>query len=86
MTDQPIDQPTDQPAAGSRSAGPPPGPSGPSTPPADLRRRDRDQGAWVGGLILIVMGILIVTGEFKQLNIEAQNWLSNLGLDFWNQV
>jgi len=40
----------------------------------------------VGGLILIVMGILIVTGEFKQLNIEAQNWLSNLGLDFWNQV
>ena len=40
----------------------------------------------VGGLILIAMGILIVTGEFKQLNIEAQNWLSNLGLDFWNQV
>ncbi|MBS1891916.1 MAG: cytochrome c biogenesis protein CcdA [Actinobacteria bacterium] len=40
----------------------------------------------VGGLILIVMGILIVTGEFKQLNIEAQNWLSSLGLDFWNQV
>jgi cytochrome c-type biogenesis protein len=40
----------------------------------------------IGGLILIVMGILIVTGEFKQLNIEAQNWLSNLGLDFWNQV
>ena len=40
----------------------------------------------VGGLILIVMGILIVTGEFKQLNIEAQNWLSGLGLDFWNQV
>jgi cytochrome c-type biogenesis protein len=40
----------------------------------------------VGGLILIAMGILIVTGEFKQLNIEAQNWLSGLGLDFWNQV
>ncbi|HVX32605.1 MAG TPA: cytochrome c biogenesis CcdA family protein [Solirubrobacterales bacterium] len=40
----------------------------------------------VGGLILVVMGILIVSGEFKQLNIEAQNWLSNLGLDFWNQV
>ena len=35
----------------------------------------------VGGLILIVMGILIVTGEFKQLNIEAQSWSSSLGLE-----
>jgi cytochrome c-type biogenesis protein len=35
----------------------------------------------IGGLILIVMGILIVTGEFKQLNIEAQNWTSNLGIE-----
>jgi cytochrome c-type biogenesis protein len=35
----------------------------------------------VGGLILIVMGILIVTGEFKQLNIEAQSWASGLGLE-----
>lgn len=35
----------------------------------------------VGGLILIVMGLLIVTGEFKQLNIEAQSWASNLGLE-----
>ena len=34
-----------------------------------------------GGLILIVMGVLIVTGEFKQLNIEAQSWASNLGLE-----
>jgi cytochrome c-type biogenesis protein len=40
----------------------------------------------VGGLILIVMGILIWTGELFQLNIEAQNWLSGLGLDFWNSV
>jgi cytochrome c-type biogenesis protein len=40
----------------------------------------------VGGLILIVMGILIWTGELFQLNIEAQNWLSGLGLDFWNEV
>jgi len=40
----------------------------------------------VGGLILIAMGILIWTGELFQLNIEAQNWLSGLGLDFWNQV
>ncbi|MFT3862725.1 MAG: cytochrome c biogenesis protein CcdA [Solirubrobacterales bacterium] len=35
----------------------------------------------IGGLILIVMGVLIVTGEFKQLNIEAQSWSSNLGLE-----
>ena len=39
-----------------------------------------------GGLILIAMGILILTGGFVQLNIEAQNWLSGLGLDFWNSV
>jgi cytochrome c-type biogenesis protein len=35
----------------------------------------------VGGVILIAMGILIVTGEFKQLNIEAQSWSSHLGLE-----
>lgn len=35
----------------------------------------------IGGVILIVMGILIVTGEFKQLNIEAQSWSSGLGLE-----
>jgi len=39
-----------------------------------------------GGLILIAMGILIWTGQLFQLNIEAQNWLSGLGLNFWNQV
>jgi cytochrome c-type biogenesis protein len=40
----------------------------------------------VGGLILIVMGVLIWTGELFQLNIEVQNWLSEIGLDFWNEV
>jgi cytochrome c-type biogenesis protein len=39
-----------------------------------------------GGLILIAMGVLIWTGELTQLNIEAQRWLSGLGLDFWNSV
>ncbi len=39
-----------------------------------------------GGAILIVMGILIWTGQLFQLNIDAQNWLTGLGLDFWNQV
>ncbi len=40
----------------------------------------------VGGAILIAMGVLIWTGELTQLNAEAQRWLSELGLDFWNQV
>ncbi|HEV7771474.1 MAG TPA: cytochrome c biogenesis protein CcdA [Solirubrobacterales bacterium] len=39
-----------------------------------------------GGVILIAMGVLIWTGELFQLNIEAQNWLENLGVDFWNEV
>lgn len=40
----------------------------------------------LGGAILIVMGILIWTGEFFRLNIEAQSLLDRLGLDFWNSV
>jgi len=36
----------------------------------------------VGGAILVVMGVLIVTGELTKLNIEAQKVLNNLGLDF----
>ena len=39
-----------------------------------------------GGVILIGMGVLILTGELFQLNIEAQNWLERSGLDFWNDV
>ncbi|HEX8689603.1 MAG TPA: cytochrome c biogenesis protein CcdA [Solirubrobacterales bacterium] len=39
-----------------------------------------------GGLILIAMGVLIWTGELTQLNIEAQRLLSEMGLDFWNEV
>jgi cytochrome c-type biogenesis protein len=35
----------------------------------------------VGGLILIAMGVLIWTGEFQQLNTEAQNWFLGLGLE-----
>ncbi len=35
----------------------------------------------IGGVILIGMGVLILTGEFKQLNIEASSWLSGLGLE-----
>jgi cytochrome c-type biogenesis protein len=36
----------------------------------------------VGGAILVVMGVLIWTGELTQLNIEAQKLLQNVGLDF----
>src|SRR5918996_2537620 len=36
----------------------------------------------VSGVILIAMGILILTGELTQLNVNAQRWLSDLGLDF----
>jgi cytochrome c-type biogenesis protein len=35
----------------------------------------------IGGLILIAMGILILTGEFFQLNIEAQRLTNDLGLN-----
>ena len=40
----------------------------------------------VGGVILIAMGFLILSGEISQLNIEATNWLESTGLDFYNQV
>jgi cytochrome c-type biogenesis protein len=39
-----------------------------------------------GGAILIAMGVLIWTGEFFQLNIQVQDWMQRLGLDFWNSV
>lgn len=39
-----------------------------------------------GGVILIGMGILVLTGELFRLNIEIQQWLEGLGLDFWNEV
>jgi len=35
----------------------------------------------IGGAILIVTGVLIWTGEFKQLNIHIQQFLDGLGLD-----
>jgi len=40
----------------------------------------------VAGVILIVMGVLVFTGELFQLNIKAQNLLRDLGLDFYNGV
>ena len=36
--------------------------------------------------MLIVMGLMILTGELTQLNVEAQRTLSGLGLDFLYKV
>jgi cytochrome c-type biogenesis protein len=36
----------------------------------------------VSGCVLIAMGILILTGELTELNVQAQRALSDLGLDF----
>ena len=37
-----------------------------------------------GGVILIGMGLLILSGEISRLNIEAQSWLEQSGIDFFN--
>jgi cytochrome c-type biogenesis protein len=39
-----------------------------------------------GGAVLIVMGVLVYTGELFQLNIEAQKMLDRLGLNFFQDV
>jgi cytochrome c-type biogenesis protein len=40
----------------------------------------------VGGLVLIAMGVLVFTGELTRLNNEAQSWLNDLGINFFNEV
>ena len=40
----------------------------------------------VGGAILIVMVVLVWTGELTQLNARANDLLDSLGLNFFNQV
>jgi cytochrome c-type biogenesis protein len=35
----------------------------------------------VSGCILIGMGLLILTGELTRLNVEAQRFLDDVGLD-----
>jgi cytochrome c-type biogenesis protein len=39
-----------------------------------------------GGLILVAMGVLILTGELFRLNIEAQKLLDDFGLNFFSEV
>ena len=40
----------------------------------------------ISGLVLIVMGTMMLTGELTQLNVEAQRALSSLGLDFLYRI
>jgi cytochrome c-type biogenesis protein len=39
-----------------------------------------------GGAVLVAMGVLIWTGELFRLNIEAQQLLDEIGLNFFNDV
>ncbi|MGH2962063.1 MAG: cytochrome c biogenesis CcdA family protein, partial [Solirubrobacterales bacterium] len=39
-----------------------------------------------GGAILVVMGVLVYTGELFQLNIEAQKLLDRFGLNVWAEI
>ena len=40
----------------------------------------------VSGAVLVLMGVLMLTGELTQLNIEAQALLEDLGLDFLYRI
>jgi cytochrome c-type biogenesis protein len=40
----------------------------------------------LSGLILVTMGVLLFTGELQRLNIDAQNGLDALGLNFFKNV
>ena len=40
----------------------------------------------IGGLILIAMGVLVFTGELSRLNLEAQQALDDLGINFFNEI
>jgi cytochrome c-type biogenesis protein len=40
----------------------------------------------ISGCVLVAMGVLILTGELTELNVTAQRWLSDMGLDFLYRV
>jgi cytochrome c-type biogenesis protein len=40
----------------------------------------------LSGIVLITMGLLLFTGELQRLNVEAQNALNGLGLNFFKDV
>src|SRR5207253_9929299 len=60
MTDS---DPNDRPGVGGARSAPPPGPGAAPTPPGHLRGGGRNDGAWVGGLILIVIGLVFLAGQ-----------------------
>jgi len=39
-----------------------------------------------GGVVLVVMGVLMWTGEIVRLNLEAQRALDSLGLNFFDTI
>jgi cytochrome c-type biogenesis protein len=39
-----------------------------------------------GGAILVVMGVLVWSGELFRMNIEAQRLMDDLGINFFNEV
>ena len=40
----------------------------------------------ISGAILVAMGVLMVTGELTQLNVEAQRLVDSLGIDFFEDL
>jgi len=60
MTDSNVD---DRTGLDDRASTPSPGPGPTPTPRGDTRQR-RNDGAWVGGLILIVIGLVFLVGQF----------------------
>jgi cytochrome c-type biogenesis protein len=40
----------------------------------------------LSGLVLIAMGLLLLTGELTQLNLEAQDALDSLGLNVFKDL
>jgi cytochrome c-type biogenesis protein len=40
----------------------------------------------VSGMVLVTMGVLLFTGDLQRLNVEAQNALDGLGLNFFKNV
>jgi len=40
----------------------------------------------LSGILLIAIGVLVITGELKVLNVEAQNFLERLDLNFFQDV
>jgi cytochrome c-type biogenesis protein len=49
-------------------------------------RRHRLGVQAAAGVLLIVMGFLVLTGQLFLINIELQQALDRLGLNFWQSV